>query len=48
MWWDDDEKLRDTSLLFIPLINGEETHPLGFVGLHLTKVDLSQFVHEKE
>ena len=40
MWWDDDVQMRERSLLFIHFVEGEETHPLGFMSLHFTQVDL--------
>jgi len=31
--------MRERSLLFIHFDEGEETHPLDFMGLHLTEAD---------
>ena len=39
--------MRERSLLLIHFIEGEETHPLGFMSLHLTKANLDNLSMRK-
>lgn len=39
--------MREGSLLFIHFVEGEETHPLGFMILHLTEADLDNLIMRK-
>ena len=39
--------MREGSLLFIQFVEGDETHPLGFMSLHLTNADLDNLTMRK-